>query len=191
MLAKHVSAVQAARGAAIAVQVMASAGARDGHVVARAYRDAKLMEIIEGSNEMCELMLAQHALGGRLPLRRLRGVPPLLRRGPGRRRPGRRAAPSRGRSETGADHDAPGDLRRVTNVPRGCDDIGCHSPEARVGQAPFTAARVTPSANTKSKLAGPRSASSSQRTAAASSTSGSPGRTGCDSRGPRMLSRST
>ncbi|ASQ93336.1 acyl-CoA dehydrogenase family protein [Streptomyces sp. 11-1-2] len=62
VLAKHVSAVQAARGAAIAVQVMASAGARDGHVVARAYRDAKLMEIIEGSNEMCELMLAQHAL---------------------------------------------------------------------------------------------------------------------------------
>ncbi|MYX57653.1 hypothetical protein GTZ89_18730 [Streptomyces sp. SID8382] len=27
----------------------------------------------------------------------------------------------------------------MTNVPRGCDDFGCHSPEARVGQAPFTA----------------------------------------------------
>ncbi|GGR76791.1 acyl-CoA dehydrogenase [Streptomyces humidus] len=62
VLAKHVGAVQAARGAATAVQVMASAGAQDGHVVARAHRDAKLMEIIEGSNEMCELMLAQHAL---------------------------------------------------------------------------------------------------------------------------------
>ncbi|MFD4834088.1 acyl-CoA dehydrogenase family protein [Streptomyces uncialis] len=62
VLAKHVSATQAARGAATAVQVLASAGARDGHPVARAYRDAKLMEIIEGSNELCRLMLAQHAL---------------------------------------------------------------------------------------------------------------------------------
>ncbi|MFM9593787.1 acyl-CoA dehydrogenase family protein [Streptomyces scabiei] len=62
ILAKHVSAGHAARGAASAVQVMASAGAQDGHPVARAYRDAKLMEIIEGSNEMCELLLAQHAL---------------------------------------------------------------------------------------------------------------------------------
>lgn len=62
VLAKHVSAGHAARGAAAAVQVMASAGVQDGHPVARAYRDAKLMEIIEGSNEMCELMLAEHAL---------------------------------------------------------------------------------------------------------------------------------
>ncbi|MFL6129658.1 MAG: acyl-CoA dehydrogenase family protein [Mycobacteriales bacterium] len=60
VLAKYVSATQAVRGAAAAVQVLASAGARDGHVVARAYRDAKLMEIIEGSNEICQLMLAQH-----------------------------------------------------------------------------------------------------------------------------------
>ncbi|MFK4067212.1 acyl-CoA dehydrogenase family protein [Streptomyces sp. NPDC029674] len=63
VLAKHVSAGSAARGAATAVQVLASAGARDGHVVARAHRDAKLMEIIEGSNEMCQLMLARHVLG--------------------------------------------------------------------------------------------------------------------------------
>lgn len=62
VLAKHVSAGHAARGAAAAVQVLASAGARDGHVVARAYRDAKLMEIIEGSNEICQLILARHAL---------------------------------------------------------------------------------------------------------------------------------
>jgi len=60
VLAKYVSATQAVRGAAAAVQVLASAGAEDGHVVARAYRDAKLMEIIEGSNEICQLMLAQH-----------------------------------------------------------------------------------------------------------------------------------
>jgi methoxymalonate biosynthesis protein len=62
VLAKHVGARQAAQGAAAAVQVMASAGAQDGHVVARAYRDAKLMEIIEGTNELCQVILAQHAL---------------------------------------------------------------------------------------------------------------------------------
>ena len=62
VLAKHVSAGHAARGAAAAVQVLASAGAQDGHVVARAYRDAKLMEIIEGSNEICQIILAQHAM---------------------------------------------------------------------------------------------------------------------------------
>jgi alkylation response protein AidB-like acyl-CoA dehydrogenase len=62
MLAKHVSAGHAARSAATAVQVLASAGAADGHVAARAYRDAKLMEIIEGSNEICQLVLAQYAL---------------------------------------------------------------------------------------------------------------------------------
>jgi methoxymalonate biosynthesis protein len=64
VLAKYLSSTHAARGAATAVQVMASAGSRDGHVVARAYRDAKLMEIIEGSTELCQLMLAQHALAG-------------------------------------------------------------------------------------------------------------------------------
>jgi len=62
VLAKHVSAGHAARSAATAVQVLASAGAQDGHVVARAYRDAKLMEIIEGSNEICQLILAEHAV---------------------------------------------------------------------------------------------------------------------------------
>jgi alkylation response protein AidB-like acyl-CoA dehydrogenase len=62
VLAKHVSAGQAARSASAAVQVLASAGTRDGHVVARAYRDAKAMEIIEGSNEICQLILAEHAL---------------------------------------------------------------------------------------------------------------------------------
>lgn len=59
--AKHFAATRATRGAAAAVQVLASAGARDGHVVARAYRDAKLMEIIEGSSEISQLLLARHA----------------------------------------------------------------------------------------------------------------------------------
>lgn len=62
VLAKHVSAGCAAQSAATAVQVLASAGATDGSVAARAYRDAKLMEIIEGSNEICQLVLAEHAL---------------------------------------------------------------------------------------------------------------------------------
>jgi alkylation response protein AidB-like acyl-CoA dehydrogenase len=62
VMAKHVSAGHAAHSAATAVQVLASAGVQDGHAVARAYRDAKLMEIIEGSNEICQLILAQHAL---------------------------------------------------------------------------------------------------------------------------------
>ena len=61
VLAKHVASGNAARGAAAAVQVLASAGAHDGHVVARAYRDAKLMEIIEGSAEISQLILAEHA----------------------------------------------------------------------------------------------------------------------------------
>ncbi|MFF0410190.1 acyl-CoA dehydrogenase family protein [Kitasatospora sp. NPDC004745] len=62
VLAKQVASEQAARAAATAVQVLASAGARDGGVAARAYRDAKLMEIIEGSSELCRLLLADHAL---------------------------------------------------------------------------------------------------------------------------------
>jgi alkylation response protein AidB-like acyl-CoA dehydrogenase len=62
VIAKQVTATHAARGAAAAVQVLASAGAGDGHVVARAYRDAKLMEIIEGSTEICRLLLAEQAL---------------------------------------------------------------------------------------------------------------------------------
>ncbi|WP_194906515.1 acyl-CoA dehydrogenase family protein [Catenulispora rubra] len=61
VLAKHVAAGNAARGAASALQVLASAGAVGGHVVERAYRDAKLMEVIEGSNEICQLILAEHA----------------------------------------------------------------------------------------------------------------------------------
>jgi methoxymalonate biosynthesis protein len=60
--AKHLAARSAARGAAAAVQVLGSAGAVDGHPVARAYRDAKLMEIIEGSTEISQLLLAKHAL---------------------------------------------------------------------------------------------------------------------------------
>jgi methoxymalonate biosynthesis protein len=64
VLAKYVASRAAARGAASAVQVLASAGAQHSHPVARAYRDAKLMEIIEGSSEISQLLLAEHALQG-------------------------------------------------------------------------------------------------------------------------------
>lgn len=62
VLAKQVAATGAARGAAAAVQVMGAAGMRDGTPVARAYRDAKAMEIIEGSTEISQLLLSDHAL---------------------------------------------------------------------------------------------------------------------------------
>ncbi len=64
VFAKHVAARQATEGSARAVQLLASAGAHDDHPVARAYRDAKLMEIIEGSTEICQLLLAEHAMAG-------------------------------------------------------------------------------------------------------------------------------
>ncbi|WP_329537872.1 acyl-CoA/acyl-ACP dehydrogenase (plasmid) [Streptomyces sp. NBC_01450] len=60
--AKHIGATHAARASATTVQLLASAGAEDGAVAARAYRDAKLMEIIEGTNEICQLILADHAV---------------------------------------------------------------------------------------------------------------------------------
>ncbi len=62
VLAKQVAATHAARAAADAVQVLASRGFTDGHVVARAYRDAKAMELIEGTTEISQLILARHAL---------------------------------------------------------------------------------------------------------------------------------
>ncbi len=61
-LAKYVAAGHAAHAAATAVQVLASAGSVDGEPVARAYRDAKLLQIIEGSDEICQLILAERAL---------------------------------------------------------------------------------------------------------------------------------
>ncbi|WP_333768473.1 acyl-CoA dehydrogenase family protein [Streptomyces sp. IBSBF 2435] len=61
--AKYIASRAAAAGASHAVQLLASAAASDGHVVARAYRDAKLMEIIEGTTEICQLLLAEHVRG--------------------------------------------------------------------------------------------------------------------------------
>ncbi|MEU3232449.1 acyl-CoA dehydrogenase family protein [Nocardiopsis alba] len=64
VLAKYVGSTRASWAAQTAMQVLASAGAEDGHPVARALRDAKLMEIIEGSSEICQLVLADHVLAG-------------------------------------------------------------------------------------------------------------------------------
>ncbi|MEV5721069.1 acyl-CoA dehydrogenase family protein [Amycolatopsis mediterranei] len=63
VVAKQLAATGATRAAAAAVQVLGSAGATDSHPVARAYRDAKLMELIEGTTEINSLLLAEHALG--------------------------------------------------------------------------------------------------------------------------------
>lgn len=60
VLAKYVASTQATRATRTAMQVLASTGAHEGHPVARALRDAKLMEIIEGSSEICQLILADH-----------------------------------------------------------------------------------------------------------------------------------
>ncbi|MGW5878735.1 acyl-CoA dehydrogenase family protein [Nocardiopsis terrae] len=62
VLAKQVAATGAARGASSAVQVLGSAGMVDGGPVTRAHRDAKAMEIIEGSTEISRLLLSEHAL---------------------------------------------------------------------------------------------------------------------------------
>ncbi|MEV0455755.1 acyl-CoA dehydrogenase family protein [Catellatospora methionotrophica] len=62
VFAKYTASTGAARASSVAVQVLASAGAADGHTVARAYRDAKVMEIIEGSTEVSALLLAGQAL---------------------------------------------------------------------------------------------------------------------------------
>ncbi|MGI5499107.1 acyl-CoA dehydrogenase family protein [Lentzea sp. CA-135723] len=62
VFAKHVSSTNAAQAAASAMQVLASRAAHGGTVIDRAYRDAKLMEIIEGTSEICQLLLAEQAM---------------------------------------------------------------------------------------------------------------------------------
>lgn len=62
VLAKYEGARRAAAGAAAAARVLASAGTPDGDTVARAYQEAQLMGVIEGSNEMCRSLLADHAV---------------------------------------------------------------------------------------------------------------------------------
>jgi methoxymalonate biosynthesis protein len=62
VLAKLVSSRHASASAASALHLLASRAAQDGTVVARAHRDAQLMQIIEGTTEICQVLLAQHAM---------------------------------------------------------------------------------------------------------------------------------
>ncbi|MFD7513007.1 acyl-CoA dehydrogenase family protein, partial [Streptomyces sp. NPDC059853] len=45
-----------------AVQIHGAVGCSDGHPANRLFRDAKIMEIIEGSSQIQEILIAQHAL---------------------------------------------------------------------------------------------------------------------------------
>jgi alkylation response protein AidB-like acyl-CoA dehydrogenase len=59
--AKYFASTAAARHAAEAVQIHGANGCSREYPVARYYRDAKVMEIIEGSNEIQRLTLADEA----------------------------------------------------------------------------------------------------------------------------------
>jgi len=60
MMAKYFAARVAAKSASDAVQIHGANGCSDDYPVARYFRDAKIMEIIEGSNEIQQLKIAQY-----------------------------------------------------------------------------------------------------------------------------------
>jgi glutaryl-CoA dehydrogenase (non-decarboxylating) len=57
--AKYFAGSAAADAARDAVQILGAAGCHEDHPVSRYYRDAKVMEIIEGSNEISETMIGR------------------------------------------------------------------------------------------------------------------------------------
>jgi alkylation response protein AidB-like acyl-CoA dehydrogenase len=61
LVAKYFASTAAARHAAAAVQIHGANGCAPGSSVARCYRDAKVMEIIEGSSEIQRLTIADAA----------------------------------------------------------------------------------------------------------------------------------
>lgn len=63
-VAKYFASTAAARHASAAVQVHGAAGCSESHPVARLLRDAQVMEIIEGSNEIQQLTIADEAYRG-------------------------------------------------------------------------------------------------------------------------------
>lgn len=65
--AKYFASTAAARAATDAVQLHGAAGCNDDSTVARCYRDVKIMEIIEGSTEIQQLVIADEAHGDRRP----------------------------------------------------------------------------------------------------------------------------
>ncbi|RKN12860.1 acyl-CoA dehydrogenase family protein [Streptomyces radicis] len=71
--AKYLASVSAMRAATDAVQIHGASGCSAERSVARYFRDAKIMEIIEGSSQIQEVLIAQHALtaaGGARPAAR-------------------------------------------------------------------------------------------------------------------------
>ncbi|HSD82660.1 MAG TPA: acyl-CoA dehydrogenase, partial [Anaerolineae bacterium] len=61
LMAKYFASNMAARVASDAVQIHGGNGCGPGYPVSRYFRDAKVMEIIEGSNQMQQVMIAQNA----------------------------------------------------------------------------------------------------------------------------------
>lgn len=66
-VAKQFAARAARRTSADAVQVLGGAGCWDGHPAERAYREAKILDIIEGSTQIQQLLIADHALATLTP----------------------------------------------------------------------------------------------------------------------------
>jgi alkylation response protein AidB-like acyl-CoA dehydrogenase len=65
LIAKYFTAKAAAEHASHAVQVLGAVGCHEDTITARCYRDAKTMEIIEGSNQIHQMLLSQ-SFSGRL-----------------------------------------------------------------------------------------------------------------------------
>jgi alkylation response protein AidB-like acyl-CoA dehydrogenase len=62
VLAKYTSARAAAENAAAAVQVLGSRGCAAGSLTERMYRDAKVQQLIEGTDQMAQLQLWELAV---------------------------------------------------------------------------------------------------------------------------------
>ena len=61
MIAKYYASTAAANTAADAVQLHGAEGCRDDHIVARMFRDAKVMEIIDGTTQLQQTTIAEYA----------------------------------------------------------------------------------------------------------------------------------
>ena len=60
LVAKYFAASMAMRAATDAVQILGANGCGPDHPVARYLRDAKTMEIIEGTSEIQQMLIARH-----------------------------------------------------------------------------------------------------------------------------------
>jgi glutaryl-CoA dehydrogenase (non-decarboxylating) len=65
MVAKYFASRAAARASSDAVQILGAVGTSPRYPVERHFRDAKIMQIIEGSDQMQQLTIADHELRGR------------------------------------------------------------------------------------------------------------------------------